>query len=216
MYNKFIKESIMFTDFRDDDTQKLFSKALHDFSNTSCYGFRNNGMIVLTSDYELLKILANIERQDIINNTPNNKNESQIEMFNFGNFNLDQNQKLSIRYSNALYFRQGRYTDGCDYGADTIGGEKTLILTDSPIKLKKFINPIFQKHFSDFSIDLYGYSLFTDPTEALLRTELVVDNKKLDLSNDGNYCSRLLFRSAVGDINRVIDNVHTSQYNKTY
>ena len=194
----------MFTDFRDDDTQNLFTKALDGFGKFSFYGFKNNGIIILTSDFRLLEILANMEQQEI-NNTPKNKKKRKIEMLNFGDFKLDRNQKLSTTYSNALYFIQGTYTNGCGYGAGEIGGEKTLILADSPTKLKKFINPIFKKHFLDFNIDLYSSSLFADPTEPLLKAELVVDNNRLTLNNDGNYCSRLLFRSATDDICSAID-----------
>lgn len=196
----------MFTDFRNDDTQSLFTKALSSFGRLSCYGFRNNGEIVLTSDYKLLEILTNMEQQEINNNTQRNKKRTKIEMFNFGDFNLGQSQKLSTIYSNALYFRQGSYTNGYDYGAGEIGGEKTLILADSPTKLKKFIGPVFKKYFSDFNIDLCNSSYFEDPTEALLCAELVVNNNRVsNLNNDGNYSSRLLFRSAIEDISSAID-----------
>ena len=67
----------MFTDFRDDDTQSLFAKALSGFGSLSCYGFRNNGAIVLTSDYKLLETLANIEQQEINSNTPRNKKRTK-------------------------------------------------------------------------------------------------------------------------------------------
>ena len=156
----------MFRDFRDDDTQKLFSKALNCFGDLSCHGFRNNGTIVLTSDYKLLEILATKEQQEINNNTPRNKKREKIEMLNFGNFSLNKDQKLSTSYSNALFFREATYTNGYDYGAGEIGGENTLILADSPAKLKKYIGVVFKKHLSDFHIDLNNRSWFEDPTEA--------------------------------------------------
>ena len=36
-----LKEIFMFTDFRDDDTQSLFTKALDGFGKFSFYGFKN-------------------------------------------------------------------------------------------------------------------------------------------------------------------------------
>ena len=113
---------------------------------------------------------------------------------------------MSNYYSNGIFFRQGIYADDYGYGPGQIGGEFTLIVADSPQNLKKYIRPVFEKHFSDFGIDLSKNSWFADSSEALLSVKLSIENNLVNtLNNDGNYCSRLLFKTAIEDILHKID-----------
>ena len=195
----------MFTDFRNDDTQNLFTEAVKSFKGR-CYGFENGSIIVLTTDSALLKTLAKIQQEDNLVKTQSGEKFGKINKLNFGGFGIDPNQKLSTVFSNALYFKQGEYANLCDaYSPEMIGGEKTLVLSSSAEEFKKFIIPIFEKHYSDFNIDLYNQSWFVDPTEPRIRVNLVVNNKAVELQNDGVYCSRLLFREAPEEISKSID-----------
>ena len=195
----------MFTDFRNDDTQNLFNYALKRLNHGYYNGFNGDDVLVISSDYELLETLKKIEQNEINNNATDKKNNVKIEDLNYSIFQLDPNQKLSNYYRNALYFEQGRYLDDYGYGPGEIGGEITLFLSNTPSKLIPFVKPVIEKHLSDFDIDLYQTSLFTDPSEALLMTKLSINNKRVEkLSNSGNYCSRFLLRSAPEDITHAI------------
>ena len=180
----------MFDIYRDDATQELFSECLRNFSSRhqSCYWFMGDGVLILSSDPILVKILENN-----MGVAP-----KEIRSFDFGGLCLDPSQRLSGTYNCGLFFKQGACLSDCGYGASTTGNDSTIILSDSGAKLSKFVKPVFDKHIKDFNIDVNSNFPLVDPIEPMLYVRATVNNRELKgLENDGCYCSRLLFKFAV-------------------
>lgn len=185
----------MLDDYRIDTAQELFSRAVKGFKDQSVYGFENDGILVLTTDLQLLKELANIAK------------EKNIRFFDFGGFSLNPDQKLPRYYNNCLLFEQGEYLDSFEYGAGKTGGGETIVLSNSMTKLTKFIRPIYNKHIRDFNIDFNSQSPCVDPIVPMLYVKASINNHLLEgLNNNGCYCSKLLLRYAVEDLMSTIAN----------
>ena len=188
----------MLTDFKGDDTQKLFSEAIKSLREGEMYGFQCDGTVVLTSDRKMLEKLKQAQQQDIELKGEVKPQIEPIDQPLLAGFEAPL--VISMYFPNLLFFRQGEYSDGFRYGAKVIGGEKTLILSDDAKKLKKFVSPVVEKHLDDFGINLETHSFFQDPLEPVLNADFVVNNKSLNLMNDGCYSSRLLLQSAVDNM----------------
>ena len=197
----------MFEDYNKNySTQGLFSEAVKSFRDQPCYGFENNGTILLTSDPYLLELLALIEQATSNSEHKNSGESKQLKFLDFGGFGINPNHKISAFYNNCLFVLQGEYHDDIEYGPGTVGGGRTIILSDSMNKIKKFIKPIYDKHIEDFHIDFNKQTACANPVVPLLSFQVCVNNKMLKgLKNNGCYCSKDLLKSANEDLNQAID-----------
>ena len=202
----------MFEDYREDATQDLFSQAIRIFERKPCYAFKNNGIVVFTSDQQLLKILADMEQESNNENCENDEEPKKVHFLDFGDFKLNPNQKIPMSYSNCIFFEQESCRNGFGYGSGTAGGGTTIMLADSMKKLTRLIKPIVDKHVSDFHIDFNNNTPCVDPIVPLLAVKSSVNNRLIEgLNNDGLYCSKLLLRAAIYDLTEAIHHAENKQ-----
>ena len=170
---------------RKDATQINFEKFLKQMeSGVDLYGYYADGAQILTNDIELIRTLLETEKERSKNRAAETKDEpytiSVLETFGYG---LSKDANAKSWFKNSIYAEQKSCVDGWT-GRD-IGGGMTIVLTETPERLKEFVQPIVNRHIDEFKIPLErGNSFYADVNVPYLEINFSVDNKADQLATN--------------------------------
>ena len=198
----------MFNFKREDATQANFEKFLKKIQTGNFYGYCANDAQVLTDDIRLFKVLLAVE-EERRNKKAEETNETpyDISVLETFGYKLSKDAEVDALFKNALYVEQQDCQDG--WTGRNVGGHIVIVLTNSPERLKEFVQPIVNNHVEEFQIKLErGNSFYVDVNEPYLRMNLSINNQACQLESN-LFATRVELKDCAKNVLSGIDKMIT-------